>query len=144
MRWAVLLFLVIAAACGQEGADGLAYQNWDPPGCGTYHMRRIQGTVTDPTGSPIGNVEISVFDDVSRKLLATAKTDEAGRFSIAQRWPGRLRVVFFSPGFRPENWAVTIVKWPGGGFFRARTIRNSLQLPVGDWVAICPKYYSRK
>jgi len=140
----LLLFLLISAAHSQGTAVEVAYQNFDPPGCGTFHMRRIQGAVTDPTGSPVRGVEVGVFDDVSERILGTTKTDEAGRFFVSEHWQGRLRIVFFSPGFRPTNWAVTITKWPDGGFFRSKTIRAVLELPVGDFVSVCPAQYSRR
>src|SRR5580704_12001744 len=106
-----LSFLLVQACFQQAESKGPAYQNSDSPDCGSFHTRKIQGTVTDQTNAPIKDVAIEVFDDVSRKPLWKATTDEAGRFSIDQRWHGKLRVVFFSPGFRTEDWAVTIAQW---------------------------------
>src|SRR5271169_3800532 len=113
MRCVLPLIVLIAAAHGQDADHKLVYVNSNPPGCGSFHVRRIQGTVTDQGHEPIKHADVAMFDDTSQKLLGTAKTDEAGRFSIRGRWHGRLRVVFYSPGFWVDDWAVTIVNWPG-------------------------------
>jgi hypothetical protein len=143
-RCVLLVILLFSVAHGQEAASRPGYQNSDPPGCGTFHARRIQGTVIDQTGSPIENAGVWVFDDVSQKLLATAKADNAGRFRVDQRSHGRLRIIFVSPGFLQQDWAVTIVGWPVGGFFHSKTIQIVLQLPGGDTDPICNPWYSRR
>jgi Carboxypeptidase regulatory-like domain len=146
-RQIVIFFgaLVLATmAYAQDHADGLGYQNFDPPNCGSFHTRKIQGTVTNQIGQRLADVDVRIFDDGTQKPLGRAKTDASGKFSISQRWRGKLRVVFFSDGYRPENWAVTITKGPDGGLFRPKAMRVTLSLPVGDGVAICRPQYSRK
>jgi carboxypeptidase family protein len=138
-----LSFLFVQACFSQTGARDPGYRNSDPPNCGSFHTRRIQGTVTDPSGSPLKDVEVEVFDDVSHKPLWKTATDEAGRFSINQHWRGQLRIVFSSPGFLTEDWAVTITEWPDGGLFRSKAMPVALEVIRGDSVSICPPIYSR-
>ena len=141
--WVVALLLT-AGAYAKDAVDGPGYQNFDPPNCGSFHTRKIQGTVTNSIGEPLQDVDVRLFDDSSHKPLAKAVTDASGRFSVSQRWRGRLRIVFFSAGYRPDNWAVTIAKWPGGGLFRPKPMRVVLHLPGGDWVPVCRPGYSGK
>jgi Carboxypeptidase regulatory-like domain len=143
-RCVLLVILLFSVAHGQEAASGPGYQNSDPLGCGTFHARRIQGTVIDQTGSLVENTAVWVFDDVSQKLLATAKADNAGRFTVDQRLQGRLRIIFVSPGFLKEDWAVTIAGWPVGGFFHSKTMQIVLRVPGGDTDPICNPRYSRR
>jgi Carboxypeptidase regulatory-like domain len=140
----VLLSLLFANACfAQNEATEIKYQNSDPPNCGSFHTRKIQGTVIDVSGAPLRNVQVQVFDDVTRKPLWKTVTDDTGRFSISQRLSGRLRIVFFSPGFLTANWAITLTEWPDGGFFHSKAIPAVLQLPVGDTIPMCNPAYSR-
>jgi len=140
----LLLSLLFVQVCfSQTGASAPGYQNSDPPNCGSFHTHKIQGTVTDQAGSPLKDVEVQVFDDVSRKPLWKTVTDEAGRFSVSQRWRGQLRIVFSSPGFLMEDWAVTITEWPNGGFFRSKAMPVVLPIYRGDTISICPRAYSR-
>ena len=118
------------------------YQNSNPPTCGSFHLRRIQGTVKDASGAPAEDVDVAVFDDASHKLLGTTKTDEQGRFIVNQRWPGKLRIVFDAPGFQRDDWAVRIVDWPDGGFRHSKAIDEVLQVPGGDRMLWCPPTYS--
>ena len=87
---------------------------------------------------------MQVFDDASKKLLGTARTDESGRLSVSERWQGRLRVVFSSPGFLNAVWVVAITKWPSGGIFNSKTINAVLELPGADRFGGCPAHFSRK
>lgn len=115
----LFLPLLLAQTCfPQANGRGPGYQNFDPQSCGSFHTHKIQRTVTDQTDAkaPIKDVAVEVFDDVSHKPLWKTATDEAGKFTINQRWPGKLRVVFSSPGFLTEDWAVTITRGPDGAF----------------------------
>ena len=94
-------------------------------------------------GAPVKDVAVEVFDDVSRKPLWKTATDEVGKFSINQRLHGKLRVVFSSPGFLTEDWAVTTAEWPDGGFFRSKAMAVVLSVGGGDTIPICPSAYSR-
>jgi hypothetical protein len=137
----VLILLLISAANSQNGAADPVYQNWDPPNCGTFRTGKIYGVVKDQLETPLENAKVVVFDEVSRKVLWRTATDQAGRFSISHVWPGRLRIVFYSPGFRTEDWVVTMMGKDGA--FRPKAIPVVLPLPVGDTVAICRPDYSR-
>jgi hypothetical protein len=139
-----LSILLVQACFPQADWPGPGYRNSDPPNCGSFRIPRIQGIVTDQTDAkaPIKNATVEVFDDVSRKPLWKTATDEAGRFSINQRWRGKLRVVFSSPGFLTEDWAVTIAGRPDGGSSRSRVITVVLSVHQGDGVAICRAEYS--
>lgn len=140
----VLLMLVLASlAYSEKNASGPLYQNTVPPECGSFHTRRIQGTVRDEAAGPLRNVDIAVYDDATKALLGRTVTDSAGNFSFRQGWRGRLRVVLYSDGFLRQDWAVTIVDWPDGGFRRARSMSVVLLVPWGDRIFICPKGYSR-
>jgi hypothetical protein len=138
-----LSLLLVQACFAQAGSRAPGYHNYDPPNCGSFHTRTIQGTVTDQVGTPVKDVAVEVFDEVSRKPLWKTATDEGGKFSINQRWHGKLRVVFSSPGFLTEDWAVTIAEWPNGGFFRSKAIPVVLWVARGDGIAICRSEYSR-
>lgn len=137
----VFLSLLFIPACVAQTDP--KYQNSDPPNCGSFHMRTLQGTVTDGTGAILKDVEVQVFDDVSRKPLWKTVTDGAGRFSTSRRFRGQLRIVFFSSGFLTEDWAVTLVHWPDGGFFRAKTLLVGLRLHPSDNAEVCDPLYSR-
>jgi hypothetical protein len=139
----LLLSLLLVQACFAQ-FDRPGYQNSDPPNCGSFHTHKIQGTVTDQTDAkaPLKDVAVEVFNDVSRKPLWKTATDEAGKFSINQRWHGKLRVVFSSPGFLTEDWAVTIAGWPDGGFVRSKAMTVVLSVYRGDYIAICRTEYS--
>jgi len=133
----LMCFLFVQLCSAQAVAPGPKYQNSNTPTCGSFHLRRIQGTVKDASGAPVEDVDVAVFDDASQKLLGTTKTDEQGRFTIKQRWPGKLRIVFYSPGFQTDDWAVRIVNWPDGGFFHSKAIDDVLQV-AGDRGLWCP------
>ena len=135
-----LTLLLIPASFAQTDAK---YQNSDLPNCGSFHIRQLQGTVTDETGAKLKGVEVQVFDDVSHKPLWKTVTDGAGRFSTNQRFRGRLRIVFFSPGFLTEDLAVILVHWPDGGIFRSKTMLVGLQLHSRDNAEVCDPLYSR-
>ncbi len=81
-----LSLLLVQACFAQAGSRAPGYHNYDPPNCGSFHTPTIQGTVTDQVGTPVKDVAVEVFDDVSRKPLWKTATDKAGRFSINQRW----------------------------------------------------------
>jgi Carboxypeptidase regulatory-like domain len=133
----LLLSLVLVQGCFAQ-FDPPGYQSSDPQNCGSFHTRKIQGTVTDQTyaRAPLKDVAVEVFDDVSRKSFWKTAPDEAGRFSINQRWRRKLRVVFSSPGFLTEDWAVTIA----GSRSKAMTV--VLSVHQGDGIAICRTDYS--
>ena len=97
----------------------------------------------DPSGAPIKEATVEVFDDVSHRPLGKTTTDEAGRFSVNQTWSGRLRVVFSSPGFLTNDLAVTIASWPAGGLLHLKELLVELDVLRGDGVAICRPGYSR-
>ena len=137
----VILSLLFIPACFAQ-AD-VKYQNSDLPNCGSLHIRKLQGTITDQTGATLKAVAVQVFDDVSRKPLWKTVTDAAGRFSTNQRFRGQLRIVFFSPEFLTEDLAVTLVHWPDGGFFRSKAIRIALRLHPSDNAEVCDPWYSR-
>jgi hypothetical protein len=138
-----LPLLLVQTCFPQPNGEGPGYRNSDPPNCGSFHTPKIQGTVTDQTDAkaPIKNVAVEVFDDVSRKPLWKTTTDEAGKFSVNQRWHGKLRLVFSSPGFLTEDWAVTIAEGPTGAF-RSRAMTVILSVYRGDGIAICRSEYS--
>jgi Carboxypeptidase regulatory-like domain len=141
----LLLSLLLAYAYfPQADWRGTGYRNSDPPNCGSFRIRKIQGTVTDQTDgrAPIKDATVEVFDDASGKPLWKTATDETGRFSINQTWHGKLRVVFSSPGFLTEDWAVTISRGPDGGFFRSKAMTVVLSVYRGDGIAICRSGYS--
>jgi len=139
----LIFFLVLAQTCFSQADREPGYRNSDPPNCGSFHIRTIQGVVTDPAGEPLKDVAVEVFDDASRKPLWKTATDEGGKFSINQRWKGRLRIVFSSPGFLTEDWAVTISEWPNGGSLRSKAIPVVLTVFRGDGISICRSPYSR-
>lgn len=141
---AVLLFA--QAGFSQNEATSPVYRNSDPPGlnCGSFHARDIHGTVTDLTGDPVKDAWVQVYDDSSHKFLRKTLTDNAGRFSIRQLPRGRrYRVIFSSPGFLTEDWAVTIVDWPDGGLSHSKAIRVALVVHRGDGFSVCRSGYSR-
>jgi 5-hydroxyisourate hydrolase-like protein (transthyretin family) len=140
-KYLVQFLLFVQASWAQN--DGPGYRNSDPPNCGSLHTRNIHGTVTDQSGAPVKDVEIEVFDDASHKFVGKTVTDKDGRFSMSQISQGRYRVVFSSPGFLAEDWAVTTMKWPDGGFFRSREIHAVLPVFLGDGVPTCRSEYSR-
>ncbi len=145
VTWFLLAALMLPAGVRTQGDDeSQKYQNTDPPGCGSFHVHKIQGTVINQAGEPAGNAGVLVFDDASRNLLGRAVADASGRFLIGQEWKGRLRLVFFSKGYLRSDWAVTITKWPDGGFFRSKAMRVVLPLPAGDGVPICRGEYSKR
>ena len=137
------VFLSLLFITGCFAQIDASYQNSDPPNCGSFHTRKLEGTVVDLTGEPLRNVEVQVFDDVSRKLLWKTVTDGVGRFSTNQRWRGQLRIVFSSPGWLTQDWAVTLVKGRDSGSFRSKAISVVLEFYRGDGVAVCNEWYSR-
>jgi len=140
-----MMFLVFVQMCSAQAVALVPdYENLNGPTCGwSFHLRRIQGTVTDSSLAPVKDVDVAVFDDASHKLLGTTKTDEQGRFIVNQHWPGKLRIVFDAPGFQTDDWAVRIVKWPDGGFFHPRVINDVLQVG-GDRGLWCPPTWAEK
>jgi protocatechuate 3,4-dioxygenase beta subunit len=51
---------------------------------------RVSGAVLDPSGSPLGGARVSVHSgDPGARLVATAKTDSDGKFTIAGLVPGK-------------------------------------------------------
>jgi hypothetical protein len=137
----VLLSLLFIPVCFAQ--IDASYQNSDLPNCGSFHIGKLQGTVVDQTGEPIKDVTVQVFDDVSRKPLWKTVTDVAGRFSTNRRWRGQLRIVFSSPGWLTQDWAVTLVHSRDGGSRRSKAIPVVLEVHRGDGFAVCNEWYSR-
>ena len=137
----MFLTLLFIPACFAQ--DDVKYQSSDLPNCGSFHTRKLEGTVVDLTGEPLKDVEVQVFDDVSRKLLWKAVTDRAGRFSTNQRWRGQLRIIFSSPGWLTQDWAVTLVQRRDSGSFHSKPIPVVLEFHRGDGVSVCNEWYSR-
>src|SRR6185437_9159090 len=122
------MMLLATASCCEIGFAFQGYRNSDAPNCGTFHTGKIQGSVKNQAGAPVDNVNVVVFDDVSHRILSKTTTDGAGRFSLGQVWNGRLRVVFSSPGFRPDDWAVTMAS--PESVFAQKKMRVVLLLPL--------------
>src|SRR3569833_165702 len=69
---------------------------------------RITGQVTDSAAArPISGVEVVVVGEPGR-AQATARTDEAGRYTIANVSPGSVRVRARVPGFAPKDRVVSL------------------------------------
>ena len=64
----------------------------------TIPVSRVQGTVADPFGEPISNVDIRLKQD--GKVIATAITDESGGFSLSAS-PGKYDLLADAKGFVP-------------------------------------------
>jgi len=64
----------------------------------TIRVSHVQGTYFDSIGEPIGNVAVELKSD--GKIVATATTDDAGRFSIPVA-PGKYDLVANARGFAP-------------------------------------------
>jgi hypothetical protein len=72
-------------------------------------LRQLRGTVYDPAGAIIANVEIEVYvTGVERRgPLVRLRTDNVGNFT-SQLEPGEYVVAFKSPGFVYQRVAVSI------------------------------------
>jgi hypothetical protein len=105
--------LFILAAMGP--AEAISYAQCVYP---TIRVSKVQGVVFDPNGEPIRDVAISLKSD--DRILASATTDEAGRFSISAT-PGKYDVgtdlarafvptrlfMILDPGMKMENCTFT-------------------------------------
>ena len=94
-RW---LLLLVVATLGARAAEAQA--------------GRITGQVTDSAAArPLGGVEVVVLSAAGNPQT-TARTDEAGRYTLANVAPGSVRVRARVPGFAPKDRVVTL---PAGG-----------------------------
>jgi Carboxypeptidase regulatory-like domain len=138
-----LLFLLLLHVRWSQNIRGPGYRNSDLPNCGSFHTRKIQGTVTAQDGSRMRDVKVEAFDDSSQQFLAGTVTDELGGFSLNQPPGKRYRIVVSKDGFLTQNWAVTVVHGPSGGFFRPKNIDITLPISLGDGMPSCNSYHSK-
>jgi hypothetical protein len=107
MRWCFGILFVIAIA----GVDPSS--SWAQVDCvfRTVSVSRVQGTIVDPLGEPIANAEVK--PNVENDVLASAKTDDYGRFIIPAA-PGKYELHAnargFYPGFAPINVGSDLVR----------------------------------
>lgn len=64
----------------------------------TIPISRVEGTVVDPSGEPIPNVEVNLKQD--GKVISSITADEAGRFSLSVS-PGNYDLNANARGFVP-------------------------------------------
>lgn len=57
------------------------------------------GTVTDPTGSVIPNVTITI-QNVETNAIYESRTNEVGQYTVPNLPVGRYRISFEAPGFK--------------------------------------------
>ena len=67
---------------------------------------RISGRITDAiTGEPLTHASVNVYDAVTLRLLAFARTDDSGRYASDEALPrGQYLVIAFAPGYDPEEY----------------------------------------
>src|SRR5215467_6204664 len=59
----------------------------------------LTGTVSDPSGAPIGNATVSVIH-LGTNTTATVKTTPGGDYNVSNLSPGRYRVEMSAVGFK--------------------------------------------
>jgi Carboxypeptidase regulatory-like domain len=67
----------------------------------------LSGTVTDSSGSPVVNAEVSVSDVFTGQTVVT-ETDASGRYSVPKLGPGDYEVTAVAEGFPTSKSRVTI------------------------------------
>src|SRR6266700_3654879 len=95
-----------------------------PSSWGQEVTASIVGTVTDPSGAPINGADVAATD-ADRGTVWTAKSNEAGAYSILRVPIGNYSVKVTAPGFQTTNRAAfTLVL--------NQTARVDVQMKVGN------------
>jgi hypothetical protein len=123
-RNALVAFVTGALAVAQA-ADIPKYENRNMVDYGPLVFRGLAGQATDPSGVPVPGASVALFTKTDHKLVASAVTDESGRFRLPHVSRGRFRVVVHFDSFCPANVPVSIVWWPRGGIARKLQIHLS-------------------
>ena len=83
----------------------------------------IVGSVTDPSGAPIKDADVTVTD-VERGVVRSAKTNDAGAYNVTRLPPGSYQLKVSAPGFQTNvHQAFTLVL--------NQTARVDVQMSVG-------------
>ncbi len=64
------------------------------------HRAAIRGTVVDPALAPLTDVEVTITNEATNQVRRT-RSDERGRFGVAQLPPGVYRIDVRHPGYGP-------------------------------------------
>ena len=85
----------------------------------TLFLRRGSGYATDSNNVRVPTACVGVFTS-DHRLVASATTDDEGRFQLPAIAPGEYRFIARAPGFCVAVFPLRIVAWPQGGLFRRR------------------------
>ena len=117
---AILVFF--GALCERASGDVCVYK---PP-----KVRRVCGTVIDPLGIPIPNVDVTVFKN--QDAVSHAVADEAGQFDFGTLAPGEYQIDVSMAGFQHGRYKLTLSK-PTSSCKKALQIEMEVGLPCkGD------------
>src|SRR5690349_17088767 len=104
----ICIYMFAAPAClGQQGANPAAAgppQAQEPTASGI-----IRGTVTDPQGAVVASAFIKVTD-IQTGAIFTGKSDDQGKFSLADLPFGDYAVDVSAPGFSAYRITVSLGK----------------------------------
>lgn len=78
----------------------------------------IEGTVMDPQGAVVPNVDVKVTN-ADTNVTATVKTNNEGYYRVADLVPGKYKVHFELAGFRPVD--ISNIELPAGQVMRVDT-----------------------
>jgi hypothetical protein len=79
------------------------------PAWGQEVTASIVGAVTDPSGAPIKDADVTVTD-VERGVVRSAKTNDAGAYNVTRLPPGSYQLKVSAPGFQTNvHQAFTLV-----------------------------------
>jgi hypothetical protein len=93
------------------------------PAWGQEVTASIVGAVTDPSGAPIKDADVTVTD-VERGVVRSAKTNDAGAYNVTRLPPGSYQLKVSAPGFQTNvHQAFTLVL--------NQTARVDVQMSVG-------------
>ena len=78
-----------------------------------HHIKHLKGRAATQGGAGVANATIEVLDHDSRKLVATGKTDDKGRFYMPDVPAGNYDVKVSANGFNSSLYHVRLSIWHG-------------------------------
>ena len=116
--WLLAMALFAFGAVGSEAQESFKcfseYQNHNMVDYGPLVFRHLSGRAIDPASVEIPGVCVGIFTEREHRLIATAVSDQDGKFALPAIPAGRYRLVAIFPGFCAANVPVKIVRWPRG------------------------------
>ncbi len=125
----VLLFLESSVAAQQAAKpcqspiEDVSERDFVPLGIyRTLSIRSVSGYAIDPDNARVQLLCLGIFSLKDKRLVASATTDEDGRFQLPNIPPGTYRLVARGHGFCIAIVPLRVVRWPRGGMWKRRQL----------------------